>query len=786
MLTGQLPYDADTPIGMAIRHINDPVPEIHHVEGKLPPDCQKIIDRVMAKEREFRYFTATALSADLTELANNHSLKSLNAQNLKPDKHARRHSSPPAPALSKTQRERLAAYPSTNIAVEKTPPGRFVEHATIPPYPQKLSLKRSRQLTSQKWFWPAVAGVSVLGILIVLLVGYSARNQIYALFQPKSYIVANFYDDVNRFDPALDYQFESAEIIQNSYETLVTYERENASIPVPQLASEWQVSDDGLSYTFTIREGVTFHEGDELTAQDVTYSLQRALLLATTQSPQLEFLAPLLGMDMTSLTELFEHVRREPREEAEEVEPAQLIAVCKQIQSAMTADGNTVTIKLAQAWSPLPLFLAMSWASIMDMDWVIAKKGWNGDCASLNFKEFRFGNNFLTINGTGPYKLKMEDSTEGQQILLVANQTYWRDEEIGPAWPDGPIGTPAIERIVFKNIDQWGTASAALQEGEADSALVDLENKTNIEALVGERCYYNFNTLDFDCNVIKENPDGPLRLYVGYPHIERFDAVFLLEINHEGGNPFIGSGQLDGQGIPANFFSDPNVRRAFNYCFDSEQYIADYWQGEAVENVGLLLPGMIGYNPNGRKYQFNLDKCKEELELAWKGQVAENGFRIHFPYPTDDPLLESIAEILKSNLAKVHPQYEVVPNALEGVEFERELEQKRLPLFIASWDEEIYDPHNLVQPFLVGKIATDQQLPEEMIAEFKALVDAGIAENDPQARQAIYEQLTQLDYEQAIAIRLAVPSGRRYEQRRVKGWYYNPAYAGTYYYALDK
>ncbi len=43
---------------------------------------------------------------------------------------------------------------------------------------------------------------------------------------------------------------------------------------VPGLAESWEVSDDGLVWTFKIREGVTFHDGTPLTAEDVAWSLQ--------------------------------------------------------------------------------------------------------------------------------------------------------------------------------------------------------------------------------------------------------------------------------------------------------------------------------------------------------------------------------------------------------------------------------------------------------------------------------------------------------------------------------
>ncbi len=62
-------------------------------------------------------------------------------------------------------------------------------------------------------------------------------------------------------------------VLMNLYETLLSYnpdgELEGA------IADEWEMSDDGLTYTFHIRDGVTFHNGQPLTADDVVFSLQR-------------------------------------------------------------------------------------------------------------------------------------------------------------------------------------------------------------------------------------------------------------------------------------------------------------------------------------------------------------------------------------------------------------------------------------------------------------------------------------------------------------------------------
>ncbi|MBA3533866.1 MAG: SUMF1/EgtB/PvdO family nonheme iron enzyme [Ardenticatenales bacterium] len=61
MLTGQLPYQADTPMGMALRHVSDPIPTLREANRDLPAHLQAIIDRAMAKQRDGRYATAREL-----------------------------------------------------------------------------------------------------------------------------------------------------------------------------------------------------------------------------------------------------------------------------------------------------------------------------------------------------------------------------------------------------------------------------------------------------------------------------------------------------------------------------------------------------------------------------------------------------------------------------------------------------------------------------------------------------------------------------------------------------
>lgn len=73
----------------------------------------------------------------------------------------------------------------------------------------------------------------------------------------------------------------------NIYDTLVSL-KEDSSDPQPLLAESWEISDDGLTYTFSLREDVVFHNGDRLTAEDVQYTYQQ-ILDPDNASPSAEF-----------------------------------------------------------------------------------------------------------------------------------------------------------------------------------------------------------------------------------------------------------------------------------------------------------------------------------------------------------------------------------------------------------------------------------------------------------------------------------------------------------------
>ena len=102
--------------------------------------------------------------------------------------------------------------------------------------------------------------------------------------------------------------------------------------------------------------------------------------------------------------------------------------------------------------------------------------------------------------------------------------------------------------------------------------------------------------------------------YVNRPGVNRTDIFPTFNIAE--GSPYVGSGALDGNGIPLDFFSDLNVRQALATCFNYEVYNEEVLLGQGVRNNGTIIKGMLGYNEDGPMYEYDPEACAGYLEAV--------------------------------------------------------------------------------------------------------------------------------------------------------------------------
>jgi len=596
------------------------------------------------------------------------------------------------------------------------------------------------------------------------------------------------FGDPQSLDPHIEYDSASSATLRNIYEGLITFEGADPQVIKPQLAKaipEPVTNADGsLSYTWEIIDGVKFHNGSDLEPHDVAYSYWRSMLLGDgSLTPSFLMLEAFLGIDdATQLIDPEGGLIGDP-DALKAADPAAIVAACETIKAAVVADdaAGTVTTNLVAPWGPFLATLAGGamageWAAVVDQEWQVENGDWDGDCSTWpNFYGIPAESGlFLNItNGTGPYML--DSWIPEEEIVMVA-------------FPGYREGEASIKRVVRKNITEFGTRFAALQAGDADTIdLGSTADRTQMDTLVRDEC----DRITGECTTI--NPDGILRAYAKLPSLGRTDIYFNFNVGED--NPYVGSGQLDGEGVPPDFFNDVHVRRAFNYCFDYDTYINDVQLGDAVKSEALTLPGQPGYEGSPH-FNFDLAKCEEEFKAstltAEDGtSLWDTGFYMQILYNAGNTQRQTISEILAAGLQQVNPSFFVSSVALPWPTYLRSLNAKQLPMSTSGWGEDIDDPHNWYVPFLTGFYAARFNLPQELQDKYRPLIDQGVREVDQAKRAEIYSQLNQMVYEDAPLIILSVQNGKRYEPLYLQGWWnglsQNPmVYPDLYYFELSK
>ena len=260
------------------------------------------------------------------------------------------------------------------------------------------------------------------------------------------------------------------------------------------------------------------------------------------------------------------------------------------------------------------------------------------------------------------------------------------------------------------------------------------------------------------------------------------------DINTEGGNDYIYSGKLDGNGIPVDFFNDIHVRKAFTYCFNYDDFFQQAASGNAVRRFTVMLPGMLGYDENAAHDNYDPSACEREFKQAiFSGKsVWDTGFRIKMAYNPDNTIRKAFGEILRKELAARNSKFVIDNVELSWTTYLSDYRNRKLPLFYTGWIADIPDPHNMVVPFATGTYADRQGLPDYLQYKFNEIIAAGVKQADPAKRTSTYQQFNQLYYEQAPVILLFQVSERYYQQRWVNGWFGNPIFRGIYFYALSK
>lgn len=215
-----------------------------------------------------------------------------------------------------------------------------------------------------------------------------------------------FTQDALTLDPGNHRKRETETIIRNMYDGLLT--RDPKMRVVPELAESYRQI-DAQTYEFVLRQGVTFHDGQPMTADDIKFTFDRLIndkALGGQTSPRKSLLGP--------------------------------------VQEVSIVDPRTVRFKLSEPWPLLP--------AMLPFQEVVSKK----------FVE-RVGDDAMAtqVNGTGPFKLV--EWRRGDAIIMERFARYY-----GGAADIPPVGPAKVDRVIFKIVPENASRVAGLLAGELD------------------------------------------------------------------------------------------------------------------------------------------------------------------------------------------------------------------------------------------------------------------------------------------------------------------------------
>jgi len=243
------------------------------------------------------------------------------------------------------------------------------------------------------------------------------------------------YGDADSLDPHRTTTTLSWQIFDQLYDTLLAFDASGEI--VPNLAKEWQVSDNGQEITFVLNEGLTCHDGTAFDANDVKYTADRAM---------------------------------------DDANPSVTKGAWGPIASVDVVDPQTVKFTFEQPFGAFLSFMADPFASML--------------CDSNQEAGDQFG--VSTAIGTGPWKLV--SWTKGDEIVLEKNADYVRYGR-----PVENPGAPYLDQLIVRQIPEAQARLAGLQTGEVqlivNPPLDDLDsvrNDENLELHIAENTGQNF------------------------------------------------------------------------------------------------------------------------------------------------------------------------------------------------------------------------------------------------------------------------------------------------------
>ncbi len=443
--------------------------------------------------------------------------------------------------------------------------------------------------------------------------------------KPGALFIETTPGDIGTLNPLMSEDQSSSGAIARFIESLTTLDMETGEV-IPLLAKSWEISPDGLVFTFHLRRGIVWSDGHPFTSDDVVFTWRDALytkvidpetgqpaLDENTGRPRLRFPSrPAFGQLI----------------EGQEVQVEAL-------------DSHTVRFTLPQLYSPFLLFgggLNILPKHILERH---VADGTLLDAWSINTAIHRPHE----LVGIGPFLL--ESYKPGERIVFRRNPNYWRVDSEGQR-------LPYIDRIVTRIVGDTNASNIAFAQGLTDADAIQADNVTWIQRAAAAR---DFTIHDlgpssttsfvwFNLNP-GSAPDG--KPFVA-PHKYRWftDARFRQAVSYGVNRQGIVDGVFAGRATPLHGYVSPKNKNLFNP--DIRRFPYDPARARALlAEAGFALRGQRLHDADGNPVEFTLmtnnnNQLRTEMATVFAENMAALGIRVELQFIDFNTIIRRTSE----------------------------------------------------------------------------------------------------------------------------------------------
>jgi len=416
-------------------------------------------------------------------------------------------------------------------------------------------------------------------------------------------------------DPAVSYTTPGWEVVEQVYQGLLAPNGTSFSIYVGDLAQNWTVSPDGMTYTFNLRSGVTFSNGDPFNAYVEWFSIYRTLLM--NQAPAF-ILAQNLGTTNGAGFNITASILNSINYANPSTKDLGYMNFAN--QSVQVVSPNELIIHLGygyNGYTPYRSFLAtLITPMAMAVDPVVVEA--NGGVVAGQ------PNNFLETHAMGTSFYELQSWVQGQSVTLVKNPNYWGANV--PATNSNYAIQPAIlSTISFYYKD----TSAMISDLESNAAQMIIAPSTQY-SILSQATGITAKILP----IVFGSSESVLSVY------------------------------MDQYAFPP--FQDVRVREAISYAIDYKSIIHSAYDDMATQWVGPVPPGFPEYNESIaglQPYQYDASMAASLLAQAGYKSTLPNGTTlnpsgkvfpaVNFLYDADNPPQTQTAQIISGELQAI-------------------------------------------------------------------------------------------------------------------------------------